>query len=49
MPKLSPQKEEKLNKEKEKARNFYWLGFSMRAVAKKMGRSHEWVRCALKR
>jgi transposase-like protein len=49
MPKLSPQLEKKLNKEKEKARRLYWSGLSMRAVALKLDKSHEWVRQALKR
>ncbi len=49
MPKLSPKKEEELDKEKEKARKLYWQGFSLRAVGKKVGKSQEWVRNALKR
>ena len=49
MPKLSPKTEAKLNEKKQKARELYWTGLSLRAVGHKMGMSHEWVRTALKR
>lgn len=43
MPKLSPAKQKELEKEKKYARFLYKQGFSMRAVASKLGRSRTWV------
>lgn len=43
MPKLSPVKQKELEKEKKYARFLYKQGFSMRAVAEKLGKSRTWV------
>ena len=45
MPKVSKKRWEEINKLAKKAKYLYDVeGYSLRAVAEKVGKSHEWVR-----